>query len=203
MTTGSPNWISGFQTLRLLAALKDKDADGIEEELLKLSERGERCSRFDVAQLYETGDLIPFSAHDAKFWYERGREIEGDPRCTFALAKIHFFGLLDAPVDMEQSFQLFRQASESGMHEASIVLVSNALDGNFPQQPGNELQRILKPAIEAGYVSALRLSGDAFDRDGRWLRAFGMRTLSWIMGLLLGRDRSDARLYMSRWASEN
>ena len=184
----------------MLSALQAKDVGIIEEELIKLSQRGVPCSRFDVAQLYEAGDIIEPSAPDAIRWYERGRTGERDPRCMFALARIYYFGLLGATIDMERSNQLFRESSDHGMHEASIVLVNNILDGHFVGLSADELQRILSPAVSAGYVMALRLSADVYHGSGRWVRGLAMRALSNVMAVLLRRDPGDARLYMSRWA---
>ncbi|WP_431046510.1 tetratricopeptide repeat protein [Roseateles sp. L2-2] len=202
MTKQTIDWVSGFQSLRMVSALESKDVDVIEEELIKLSERGVHCGRFDVAELYETGDLIPASPNDAIFWYQQGRESERDPRCMFALARIHFSGLLGVRVDMERSDALFREASEHGMHEASIVLVENILSGNFPAVNTGDLQRTLEPAVSAGYVKALRLSGDIFSLSGRWFRAFAMRALSNVVGSLLSRTPTDPRLYRTRWSGD-
>ncbi|OWQ45393.1 hypothetical protein CDL60_19210 [Roseateles noduli] len=202
MTKQSIDWVSGFQSLRMVSALEAKDVDVIEDELIKLSERGVHCDRFDVAELYETGDLIQASPNDAIFWYQQGRENERDPRCMFALARIHFSGLLGTRVDMERSDALFREASAHGMHEASIVLVENILSGNFPAVSAGDLQRTLEPAVSAGYVKALRLSGDIFSLNGRWFRAFAMRALANVVGSLLSRTPSDPRLYLTKWASD-
>lgn len=87
MTKQSAAWASGLQSLRMLSALQAKDVGIIEEELIKLSQRGVPCSGFDVAQLYEVADLIHPSALEARRWYEWGRENEQDPRCMFALAR--------------------------------------------------------------------------------------------------------------------
>ena len=191
------NWQDGIKYWRLLDALKNGDDCIILQELGKFAALGEDYSSFDIGMTYEEELSLPRNLEMAIRWYERGAICEQDRRCYFALARIFYYGSLEVSEDLVKSFDFFKRASMLGSHEASIILVENIQRGIFPVQSEVFLQKTLRPAVRAGYVTAMRLSAAISRRNGQNLRANLLGFLAWLCEILITRrDNSDPRLYL-------
>lgn len=146
--------------------MKQQNYEEAIAKFTKGSEEGDYKCSFQLANIYNIGNIAPFNLEKSTTYFDKTKEqLEGlneTGDVNYIRGIIYFFGLGTTKQDKVTGIEFIKKAAELNNVDAKLLLINCYRVGDTVDKDEDKAFELLKGVVDLGHPGALRMYGDCF-----------------------------------------